>query len=229
MQTKLGALPKLTRSSEKKNILLREVGRLWENSAFRAIFLIMLALLGSFVLQEALVLALRTEHPLHTPISGSMYPTLKIGDLLIVRGGLSGNDIVAGPQPVGDIIIFAKPGHPDELIVHRAVRKFQEDGEWYFITKGDANTYDDWEMWRWKISESNVVGKVIVSVPLLGYFLRFLDETKAYFGEYGVTLRTILIIVLIVALFLLEYTGSSNKPKKPQESEETDAKNDLKE
>jgi len=228
-QTKLGVLPKLISSSKKKDALLSQLGKLWENSIFRALFLIILALLGSFVLQEGLVLALRTEHPLHTPISGSMHPTLKIGDLLIIRGGLSANDIIADPQPVGDIIIFPKPGHPDELIVHRAIRKFQEDGEWYFITKGDANAFDDWQMWRWKISESDVVGKVIVSIPLLGYFLRFLDETKAYFGEYGVTLRTVLIIVLIVALFLLEYTSSSEKQEKPQESEETDVKNDSSE
>jgi len=213
------------KTQSKKDVLLRELHKLWKDRTARTILLIALVLIGNLILQEALVLILRTEYPLHTPISGSMEPTLQVGDLLIVRGGLNGNDIVAGPKPVGDIIIFMKPGNPDDRpIVHRAIRKFQEGGVWYFITKGDANAFDDWEMWRWKIPESDVIGKVIFSVPMLGYALRFLDETQIRLGTYTVTLRMVLIILLVAAFFILEYTSSSETVVEPHRTEETEAK-----
>jgi len=206
--------------------LLRELHKIWKDRTARTILIVALVLIANLALQEALILILRTEHPLHTPISGSMEPTLQVGDLLIVQGGFDGDDIVAGPKPVGDIIIFRKPGNPDDLIVHRAIRKFQEGEDWYFITKGDANALDDWEMWRWKIQESDIVGKVIFSVPILGYALRFLDETKIRLGAYTVTLRMVLIILLIAAFFILEYTSYSETAEPSSQAEEAGGKED---
>ncbi len=78
-------------------------------------------------------------------------------------------------------------------------------------------------MWRWKIPESDVIGKVIFSVPMLGYALRFLDETQIRLGTYTVTLRMVLIILLVAAFFILEYTSSSETVEEPHRVEETRA------
>ena len=189
-----------------KDALLRELRDIWENGTLRALFLLVLVLLANFAFQQALVLVLKTERPLHTPISGSMRPTLNIGDLLIIQGGLSGKDIYASPGD-GDIIIFRDPRNPSGIpIVHRAIDKFQERENWYFRTQGDNNTGPD----SWPVPEDYLLGRVIVAIPFLGYFLRFLDETEIYnLAGYKVTLRMVIIALLIVAFFFLEYTSTS--------------------
>jgi len=179
-----------------------------------AILLILLALVGSFVLQWTLAFALQTNTPLHTPISGSMEPTLKIGDLLIIRGGLKAEDIHASPQD-GDIIIFHSPADPNDLpIVHRAIKKIQKDGKWYFITKGDNNPYDDYETFGWMVPEDYIIGKVIFVIPKAGFILRGLDEIKIYVGGYAITLRMLLMAVDILALLYLELTSYGEKSDK---------------
>jgi len=171
---------------------------------FGAVLLLLFALIGSFAFRWVLAFALQTNTPLHTPISGSMEPTLKIGDLLIIRGGLKGKDIHASPKD-GDIIIFYNPNNPNDLpIVHRAIKKIQKDGKWYFITKGDANPKNDTDYWGWMVPEDYIIGKVIFVIPKVGYILRGLDETKIYIGGYVITLRMILIAVDLVALLYLE-------------------------
>ena len=87
--------------------------------------------------------------------TGSMEPTLNIGDVVMMEK-VSGEEIFADPVN-GDIIVFyPRTQNPDYLVVHRAIEKFFEEGEWIFRTKGDANTSQD----PWHISEKQVVGKV---------------------------------------------------------------------
>jgi len=205
--------------TSKKSTLLRELGDIWDNGMLRALFLLVLVLLANFAFQQALVLVLRTERPLHTPISGSMLPTLKIGDLLIIQGGLRAEDIYANPGD-GDIIIFRDPRNPSGIpIVHRAIDKFQEASKWYFRTQGDNNPHPD----SWPVPEDYLLGRVIVAVPLLGYFLRFLDETQIYLGGQSVTLRTVIIIVLIAAFIFLEYTSTSEEKQQTEDASEGEA------
>ena len=175
-----------------------------KSGLFGFVMLILLALIGSFALQWILSLALHTSVPLHTPISGSMEPTLKIGDLLVICGGLKAEDIHASPKD-GDIIVFKNPDNPNGMpIVHRAIKKFQKNGKWYFITKGDNNYYDDYKLFGWIIPEDYIIGKVIFVIPKLGYIFRGLDEIKLQIGGFAITLRMILIAVDIVALLYLQ-------------------------
>ncbi len=175
-----------------------------ESGLFIFVMLILLALIGSLALQWVLSLVLHTNVPLHTPISGSMEPTLKVGDLLIICGGLKAEDIHASPKD-GDIIVFKNPDNPEGMpIVHRAIEKFQRDGKWYFITKGDNNYYNDYRLFGWVIPEDYIIGKVIFVIPKLGYVFRGLDEIKLQIGGFAVTLRMILIAVDIAALLYLQ-------------------------
>jgi signal peptidase len=191
---------------------------------FGAILLILIALIGSLTLQWVLAFALQTSTPLHTPISRSMEPTLNVGDLLIIRGGLRAEDIHASPED-GDIIIFRSPSNPDAIpIVHRAIEKIQKDGKWYFVTKGDNNPYDDYRAFGWMVPEDYVIGKVIFVIPKVGYILRGLDETKIYIDGYAVTLRMLLMALDILALIYLELTGREEEGKNPEEERELSPK-----
>jgi len=190
-----------------KGVCAQRANKLLKSGLFGAVLLILFALIGSLALQWVLALALQTSTPLHTPISRSMEPTLKVGDLLIIHGGLKAEDIYADPKD-GDIIVFKNPSNPEGLpIVHRAIEKIQKDGKWYFITKGDNNPFDDRKAFGWIVPEDYVIGKVIYVIPKVGYLLRGLDETKIYIGGYVVTLRMFLMAVDILALLYLEMTS----------------------
>lgn len=88
-------------------------------------------------------------------MSASMKPTLEVGDIVTVEGVLSAFEIDAEPQ-IGDIIAFYRP-RGTEIILHRAIEKFEVNGTWYFRTKGDDNVAPD----AWQIPEENIIGKVV--------------------------------------------------------------------
>ena len=176
--------------------------------------LILLAIiLGSIVaFWLGLKTYLRTDYPLLAVASGSMIPTLNVGDLIIVQGGLNVDDIVAQYE-TGDIIVFHKPSNPDELIVHRAVEKYGSGDTAFLKTKGDNNTPLD----TWNVYDSDLVGKVVWSIPYLGQIPLFVRTPT------GMSIIVILIVVLILLEFVIP---SSRKKEMPEQStEETDVLN----
>ena len=142
-----------------------------EKSSILKNALIWLIIIGiTLSIPQILKVTLQTEYPLEVVVSGSMIPTLQVGDLIIVKGVTDGRDVYVGPD--GDIIVFHRPGNPDELIAHRAVEKLLRGGTYYFRTKGDNNISID----GWIISEYDIVGKVVGRVPYVGYVLMFLSK-----------------------------------------------------
>jgi len=199
-------------ATSKKGGILYKLKKLRENPSIRSLFLVAVVVLGVFVFREVLIFGLKTEYPLQTPVTRSMEPTLKIGDLLVVQGGFKGIDIYAH-QDDGDVIVFRDPRDPDNLIVHRAIDKINVGDTWYIITKGDNNLMRD----RWfgfpgeGVPEGYLIGKVIGRIPLLGY-------VKIYLGT---PVGMIISIVLLVVLLLLENLTSSTRTEKPQLNKET--------
>jgi len=103
------------------------------------------------------VFAYQIEYNSHWQISsGSMNPTLEVLDWVYVKN-VSGQAEVYASYGDGDIILFRKPGDPNQFIIHRAVEKFQSDTIWYFKAKADNNVAVD----PWDIPEDHVVGKVL--------------------------------------------------------------------
>ncbi len=142
---------------------------------------------GSYILKGFL----GTEYPMMVVVSESMVPTLGVGDYIIVAQIPDVNTIQAASQPDGEIIVFLRPGSTDEYIVHRAIRKIESGGTVSFVTKGDNNAFPDGT----PVPASNIMGKVIGHVPLVGYFSLFIKTTRG-FG---------LVIAFMALAFFIDY------------------------
>jgi len=150
------------------------------------------------------------------------------GDLIIVQGGLNFTELNAAPkdaQPSGEVIVFYDPkeSRPSislpvagevHLIVHRAVSKVENNGTWYFQTKGDNNTPNDFwygsETLNGMISEKLVVGKVVGKVPWIGHIPLFMHENP--------TLATLIIVFLFAIFILVDFVFPQKKSAKTEKS-----------
>jgi signal peptidase I len=128
-----------------------------------------------------------------------MIPTLHVGDIIIVQGGLNISEINALPAPEGDIIMFREPGDPNDFIVHRAIGKTERGDLWYFTTKGDNNNYPD----HWLLPETHILGKIVGRIPLFGFLFLFLQ-----------TLGGILLVTIVLSsMFLVSVLPQKGEPK----------------
>jgi signal peptidase len=94
-------------------------------------------------------------------LSGSMEPTLHVGDLVLEKK-------VAAPDiHVGDIVTFRSPDDAGKLITHRVRRVVIADGTVKVTTKGDANLSPE----RWTVPADGTVGRALGRVPKIGYLL----------------------------------------------------------
>lgn len=113
-------------------------------------------------------------------LSGSMEPTIKVGSL-IFTSSVDPTSLVKD-----DIITFLRDGTGGTPVTHR-ITEVSEDGS--FVTKGDANDSADGET----VLPSEVQGKLVFAVPLLGYVVNFAKTPKGLF--ILVILPAILIII----------------------------------
>ncbi len=116
-------------------------------------------------------------------MSGSMEPTIKTGAVVLIQK--------VAPEALreNDIITFGSADDPNLSITHRLVKIEEKEGETVFKTRGDANNSEDIN----EVSPADVQGKVIFSLPLLGYLAVFIKEPLG-FGLL-VVLPAILIII----------------------------------
>lgn len=107
-------------------------------------------------------------------LSGSMEPELKIEDVVIVYKYIDIKE--------QDIITFKSN---NVLTTHRVIEIKESDGSKKYITKGDNNNVKDSE----EITKEQIVGKVIYTIPKIGYIVLFIQS------PYG--------IIMLIILFLL--------------------------
>ena len=91
-----------------------------------------------------------------TVISGSMKPTMDVGDMAIVL------DVPADSVQSGDIIQFWMDG---EMVIHRVVEASGKGDGRLFVTKGDANREPD----AAPVYPRQVMGKVVLNIPKVGW------------------------------------------------------------
>ncbi len=93
--------------------------------------------------------------------SGSMEPTIRTGSIVIVKPETS--------YAKGDIVTFGPDTKKDVPITHRITEIKGTGASVRFVTKGDANEDADMK----EIARSAVIGKVLFSIPYLGYVIDF--------------------------------------------------------
>ena len=170
---------------------------IWEdNSIWSWIVNIALAfILIKFIVYPGLGFLLQTSHPVVAVVSESMehnngfddwwqkssnwYINNSINkedfDGFPLKNGFNKGDIMVlkGKKPenieIGDVIVFWSAKKVP--IIHRVVKKWQDNGMYFLQTKGDHNqdsiktpTLDET-----KVSEDYIVGNAILRIPLLGY------------------------------------------------------------
>jgi|YelNatPaOPRAMG01_1025707.scaffolds.fasta_scaffold02368_17 signal peptidase len=151
------------------------------------IILIIIVLVSVQIGWQILKLTLNTQIPLAYVPSRSMEPTLKVGDLVVIKG--------VPPQEIkeGSIIVFYVPGHYGEdeyRIVHRVIKIVNLGEELGFETKGDNNPISDYYRWGY-IPSSYVIGIVIYRIPYVGYAALGIRK------PIGILIVSLLIIALL--------------------------------
>jgi len=104
------------------------------------------------------------NYKLLTVLSGSMRPAIDIGSVVVVM-----------PQKeykTGDIITFDSANRANIPTTHRIDNIQIVNGAPVYTTKGDANKTEDGK----KRNQSEIEGKVIFTIPYLGYVLDFMKK-----------------------------------------------------
>ena len=168
-----------------------------KNPTVRVILIIVLLFAATYGSVEVLRVALATESPLMVVSSGSMIPTLNVGDIILVRG------VDPHSVTVGTIIIFHSPANYDMAIVHRVIAVIPQGNTVYFETQGDNNYGPD----GWRVPAQNLMGVYVAKLPYVGLLSLELR------GPVGV----ILIILLVGLIIAIEYNESkpAKKPHSP--------------
>lgn len=109
-------------------------------------------------------------------LSGSMEPSIKTGSIVIVKPQeeyREGNVISFTPLNSSDANStgFTEP-NSDIIVTHRIVEVISGIDGIYYVTKGDVNDAPDWN----QIPKENVIGKVLISIPYLGYLLNGIKQ-----------------------------------------------------
>lgn len=117
----------------------------------------------------------------------SMAPTIPLGALVVTT------PVEATALAVGDVVSI-RVGPEQAVFAHRLVRLVPRQGEIWIETKGDANDSPDPAI----IPASSVVGRVSLTVPVLGYLLVLLSSLS------GVLLLIGLAGALLLGAWILE-------------------------
>jgi signal peptidase len=135
------------------------------------------------------------SNPFYVVSSGSMYPELKMYDIIVITGNQPFEDV-----KVGDIIVFDRPKDHNKVIVHRVVAVVDDDPK-TLRTKGD-NNQSSIPGTDFPITEKEYTGTVIHVVPQVGYITKILQPPINY-----------IIIVVIVGIMVVKQI-LKNKNKK---------------
>ena len=121
-------------------------------------------------------------------LSGSMLPVIQVKDVVVTK------KIPEEELEVGDIITFVSPDQrfAGISITHRIIEKVYDDkqGIYTYRTQGDNNNIAD----SVPVPNSNILGKVILKIPKLGYIHDILASKGG-----------LILFVLIPCLGILSY------------------------
>ncbi len=128
-----------------------------------------------------------------TILSGSMTPTLGVGDVVMERR------IAPLQAKVGDVVTFKAPNKPGETYTHRVVSIRIHGQRAEFVTQGDANLSTE----SWSVPLNGNIGLARYHVPKIGYI------TNRAGSKFG---RLALIVVPVLLLGLYEFRRIWSEP-----------------
>lgn len=140
-------------------------------------------------------LVLRVNPPALAIQNKSMNPTIAKGSVAIIKGSdprtLTQGDIIAIKLTAPEQTKYDLPRE----IVRRIVKITRTNGTELFITKGDGNPAND----PFSVNPSAVSGKVIGSIPLLGYPILFFSSKQ---GIIFLAASAIILLIYYILGFL---------------------------
>jgi len=164
--------------------------------------------LGTLIIVIVLVFSVPAAVPrlmgfdLYNIVSGSMEPTIPVNAAVYVQ------KVDPSKLETGNIIAFRMD---EDVVVHRVTKNDTEAKELH--TKGDANDTED----LWAIKYDECLGRVRVSVRMLGGILDFSTSSTGKFYIFFILLAGIIFSILGKALTppdeLYDYDGSEKKGK----------------
>lgn len=186
--------------------MIRKIGKLFYG--FAIVFLVVIAVAVSMS-----AFKLPGGFRLFTVQSGSMVPALKTGSIVIDRSKSS--------YQKGDMITFLDVEKPKVTITHRIVEVKKDNDLIKYITKGDANDAND----SGEINKSSVIGKVLLTIPYLGYPVAF-AKTQTGFMLLIVIPATILVYseMMSIKKELSEILKRRNEEKGKRDNKKTKKK-----
>ena len=160
-----------------------------------AIFIFLLLIGGTLLLYIADIKIRASKGDYSAPVfnayvvlSGSMLPTIQVKDIVVTK------KIAEEKLAVGDIITFVSPDtrFGGISVTHRIIEKVYDEslGIYKYRTQGDANNVAD----AVPVPNENILGKVIVKIPKLGYIQDLLASKGG-----------LIVLVLIPCLTILSY------------------------
>jgi len=168
------------------------------SNPFKIIYYIFLAFIGAIaILLIVSVFPITGNYKIMIVQSGSMAPAIKMGSIVAVKP--------ADDYKVGDVITFGPYTRTKAPTSHRIYDIKVEGGEPVYITKGDANNAPD----QREITKRDIVGKVLFSIPYLGYAVDFAKRPLGFS----------LIIIVPAALIIIDEIKNiygEIKKKKPK-------------
>lgn len=123
------------------------------------------SVIGTLLLLVAILVCIPLTLPrlagyqIYHVISGSMEPAIPVESVVYVK------DVAPADIQKKDVIAFHSVLGEEAIITHRVVSNNRVAGE--IVTKGDANAKEDME----PVPYENVLGKVALTVPVLGKIL----------------------------------------------------------
>jgi signal peptidase I len=131
----------------------------------------------------------------------SMEPAHKEGDVVLIK------DVTADDLHVGDVVVFQALG---QKIMHRIIeQRTGPDGEMVIVTQGDNVALPDFP-----IAASQVSGRLVGEVPLLGTLSRLVDAQGGFY-----VYRSIVLTLAVTAVAVWGLAASVRNRREPLPAE----------
>ena len=141
----------------------------------------------------------------YTVLSGSMEPTYHVGSIIYVK------EVDPATLKVGDPISFLIS--EKTVATHRIIEVLPDESDpnvIRFRTKGDNNDIEDTN----PVHSNNVLGKVVGTIPLLGYVSNFVQNPP------GTYIALAAMAILILAVFVPDIIGNARKLQAEEEDKQ---------